>query len=215
MKRLSVLLAAALLLLGGCGAQPQADGELEDGARVISLSSGFADVHAYRGETVVLQYSGNGSITLSVPDFDAQASGSGEVQVQFKAAETGSFDIRVSADGATENGRLIVEELSESDVFKSVDAKGFETAMTGDYLLLDVRTQEEYDKGHIEGAVLIPHNKLADRLGEIEGYDKMLVYCASGNRSVTASQILINAGYREVYNLKGGFSAWQTYAGVN
>ena len=215
MKRLLILLAAALLLLSGCGAQPQADGALQDGGRVIHLSSGFSQAHANRGETVTLIYTGNGSITLSVPDYEAEASGSGKAQVQFKAVETGSFDISVTTDGGTEHGKLIVEELAETDVYKSVDVKEFETAMTGNYLLLDVRTQEEYDEGHIAEAVLIPHNELADRLSEIEGYDKVLVYCASGNRSVTASQILINAGYKEVYNLKGGFSAWQAGVGVN
>ncbi len=215
MKRLLILLAAALLLLSGCGAQPQTDGTLQDGGRVIKLNSGFSEAHANRGETVTLIYTGQGGITLSVPDFETEATGSGEAQVQFKAVETGSFDISVTTDGRTEHGRLIVEELAETDVYKNVDVKEFETAMTGNYLLLDVRTQEEYDEGHIAEAVLIPHNELADRLSEIKGYDKVLVYCASGNRSVTASQILIEAGYKEVYNLEGGFSAWQADTGVN
>ncbi len=215
MKRLFVLLAAAVLMLSGCGAQPQADGVLQDGVRVIKLNSGFSEVHANRGETVTLIYTGSGSMTLSVPDFEAEATGRGEVQVQLKAAETGSYDISVTTDGGTAHGQLIVEELADTNVYKSVNAQAFEAAMTGNYLLLDVRTQDEYDGGHIEGALLIPHNELAERLNEVEGYDKVLVYCASGNRSVTASQILIEAGYKEVYNLKGGFSAWQAGADVN
>ena len=64
-------------------------------------------------------------------------------------------------------------------------------------LLLDVRTQEEYDQDNIEGATLIPVAELEARLKEIEQYkDKpILVYCRSGNRSMTASQILIENGF--------------------
>ncbi len=215
MKKCWVLLAAAVLMLSGCSAQPAADGTLEDGGRVIHLSSGFSEVNAYRGETVTLIYGGSGSITLSVPGFEAEASASGEAKVQFKAVETGRFDISVKTSDGTQTGTLIIEELAETDGYKSVDAQAFASAMNGDYLLLDVRTQEEYDEGHIEGALLIPHNELAGRLDEIKEYDKVLVYCASGNRSVAASQILMNAGYKEVYNLAGGYSAWQADIGVN
>jgi len=213
MKRLIALLAAILMLLGACSTGQEADGALDKGVRVIELSSGFSKnpIHVYRGETVALVYTGDGDMTLSVTEFDAEESGSGEVRIEFKAADTGSFDVSVTTTGGTETGKLVIEELSETNVYKSVDAAGFEAAMTGEYLLLDVRTQSEYDAGHIDGSVLIPHTELADRLDEVEGYDKVLVYCASGNRSVAASQILIDAGFKEVYNFKGGFSAWQAY----
>ncbi len=211
LKKLTALFFVVFLLLGACSAVPKADGILVQGVRVIEIKSGFSDIHAYRGETVALVYSQDGDITLSVPQMDAEKTGSGEVRVEFKAAETGSFEVVTKTDNGTETGKLIIEELSETNVYKNVDAAGFEAAMTGDYLLLDVRTQGEYDAGHIEGALLIPHTELADRLDEVQGYDKVLVYCASGNRSVAASQILIDAGYKKVYNLTGGYAAWQTY----
>ena len=89
----------------------------------------------------------------------------------------------------------------------------FENNMQGDFLLLDVRTQEEYDAGHIDGSLLIPVTELENRLGEIEEYkDKsVLVYCRSGNRSLTASEILIDSGFTEVHNLLTGFNGWVTY----
>lgn len=214
-RQVAFFAAAVLLLLSGCGAQPAADGRLDDGVRVITLNADFSNVRVYRGEAVTLNYSADGAMTLSVPDFEAQASGSGEVSVQFKASKTGSFDIIITADDGIKKGKLIIDELAETNVYRSVDAQGFEAVMTGDFLLLDVRTQAEYDIGHIEGARLIPHNELADRLEEVKGHGKVLVYCASGNRSVTASQVLIAAGFKEVYNLKSGFSGWQTYKGVN
>lgn len=80
-------------------------------------------------------------------------------------------------------------------------------------LLIDVRTQEEWDEGHIEGAVLIPIDELPDRMGEIEGAaggDKtkpIVVYCRSGGRAGRAKQSLLDAGYENVSNL-GGVSDW-------
>ncbi len=216
MKKYWIYMAAALLLLSGCEAKPSADGNIENGGRAIKISSGFSDVHAYRGETVTLSFTGSGSVTLSVPDYEAEQSGSDEVSVTFKAVKTGSFNITVTTENRTETGQLIIEELADTNVYKSVDAQAFEEAMTGQFLLLDVRTKYEYESGHIDGAVLIPHNELSDRLDEIKGYDKVLVYCASGNRSVAASQILINAGFKEVYNLAEGYAEWQDYKqGVN
>lgn len=213
MKKIFAMILSVVLLLGACSAGQKADGALDEGVRVIELVKGFsgASIHAYRGETVALVYTGDGDVWLSVPEFGAEQNGSGEVRVEFKATKMGSFDVIAKADDGTESGTLIIEELSETNVYKSVDAAGFEAAMTGEYLLLDVRTQGEYDAGYIDGAILIPHTELADRLDEVEGYEKVLVYCASGNRSVAASQILIDAGFKEVYNFEGGYAAWQAY----
>ena len=74
--------------------------------------------------------------------------------------------------------------------------------------ILDVRTQEEFDDGYIEGATLIPDYELTSRLDEVPQDAKILVYCRSGRRSVTASNILVNAGYTDVYNMLGGIIAW-------
>lgn len=89
----------------------------------------------------------------------------------------------------------------------------FESHMQGEYLLLDVRTPEEYNEGNIEGSVLIPVTELESRLSEIEEYkDKtVLVYCRSGNRSVTASNILIDNGFTNVHNLLTGYNGWVAY----
>lgn len=80
-------------------------------------------------------------------------------------------------------------------------------------LLLDVRSQGEFDSGHVEGATLIPVDELESRLAEIEtatGGDKtkpIVVYCRSGRRSATAKQTLLAAGYTQVSDL-GGMSNW-------
>lgn len=78
-----------------------------------------------------------------------------------------------------------------------------------DLIILDVRTQQEYDSGHIPNAILIPVGELEDRLGELDEMKTILVYCQSGVRSAQARQILADNGFSEVYNLEGGIIAWQ------
>ncbi len=227
MKYLIVLVAMILAVtVTGCAAalprqaeQEPADsspsdpahGELKEGTRVIVLDDDIGNISVFRGETVRLILRAEGVISLSAPNFEAFSEGSDEVWIEIKAADIGAFDIAATIKGEEKNGKLTVEAYVQQGVYYSVNASDFEAAMTGEYILLDVRTLEEYDRGHIEGALLIPHSQLEDRLDELEGYDKILVYCASGNRSVAASQILIEAGFGEVYDLAGGYSAWQSY----
>lgn len=80
-------------------------------------------------------------------------------------------------------------------------------------ILLDVRSEREFEAGHLEGAVHIPHDQLADRLAEIEALSAgeaprpIVTYCRSGHRAGLAKQTLIDAGYTEVTNL-GGMKDW-------
>lgn len=80
---------------------------------------------------------------------------------------------------------------------------------TEGYLILDVRAQEEYDEGHIPGAVVIPHTEVEAR-AEAELPDKeqvILVYCRSGRRSKLAAQTLADLGYTNVKEF-GGILDW-------
>jgi len=91
--------------------------------------------------------------------------------------------------------------------FESIDAKQAITLLENDdnVTLLDVRTIEEYKEGHLRDATLIPVHALADNLGMLkhDKNKKVLVYCHTGNRSVTASRILEKNGFTPV-NIKGG-----------
>jgi rhodanese-related sulfurtransferase/rubrerythrin len=75
--------------------------------------------------------------------------------------------------------------------------------------LLDVRQPGEYEDGHLPGARLIPLPELNQRLAELDPRQPTLVYCAVGGRSRVAAQILSAQGFETVYNLAGGFKAWQ------
>ena len=74
--------------------------------------------------------------------------------------------------------------------------------------VLDVRQPEEYRRGHIAGAKLIPLNELGRRMKELPREREIVCVCASGNRSSSATRMLTGAGYKAV-NMKGGMSAWQ------
>lgn len=80
--------------------------------------------------------------------------------------------------------------------------------------ILDVRQPREYEAGHIPGAQLIPLPQLKDRRDEIDPDKPILVYCAVGGRSRVAAQQLGGGDYPEVYNLSGGFKAWQANKAV-
>ena len=82
------------------------------------------------------------------------------------------------------------------------------------YILLDVRTQEEYDAGHIEGAILIPDYEINTKAEAVLA-DKdalILVYCRSGRRSKNAASSLATLGYTNVKEF-GGIIDW-TYGTV-
>ncbi|NPA16155.1 MAG: rhodanese-like domain-containing protein [Aquificae bacterium] len=96
--------------------------------------------------------------------------------------------------------------------YTDVSAEEFKKLMKEkNVIILDVRTPEEYEKdGHIKGANLIPVQLF--RYIYLAGFrdKKVLVYCRSGNRSVTASQMLEQMGIKNVYNLKGGILEWKS-----
>ena len=78
-----------------------------------------------------------------------------------------------------------------------------------DYVILDVRTQEEYDQGHIPGAVLIPDYEIETKAEEVltDKDQQILVYCRSGRRSKNAAQILVELGYTNIKEF-GGILDW-------
>ena len=78
-----------------------------------------------------------------------------------------------------------------------------------DFVLLDVRTQEEYASGHIPGAICIPNETIgSEEIPELPDKDQLiLVYCRSGNRSKQASQKLAEQDYTNVVEF-GGINGW-------
>lgn len=96
-------------------------------------------------------------------------------------------------------------------MFQNLNVNDFEKGMMqAEAVIIDVRTPMEYNEGHIKNSKLID---ISDRdfESQIEKLDKnkdYYVYCRSGGRSSSASQIMIEKGFTKVYNLQGGIIAW-------
>jgi len=106
--------------------------------------------------------------------------------------------------------------ISYAPYYRNMDvAAAYNMISSSNYpaiVVLDVRTQSEYDSGHIRGAVWIPVTELEARIGELAVHknQEIIVYCGSGARSVTASEILQSHDFTKVINMVGGISAWQS-----
>ena len=95
------------------------------------------------------------------------------------------------------------------DQISGAEAKALMDSESG-YIIIDARTQEEYDQGRIPGAIMIPEYEIADR-AEKELPDKdqlILVYCRSGRRSKIAAEELVKLGYTNVKEF-GGIIDWE------
>ena len=105
--------------------------------------------------------------------------------------------------GCSDGGSATYEQIS------GTEAKALMDSESG-YIIIDARTQSEYDEGHIPGAILIPEYEIAD-LAEKELPDKdqlILVYCRSGRRSKIAAEELVKLGYTNVKEF-GGIIDWE------
>ena len=107
-----------------------------------------------------------------------------------------------STDGSAD-GSATYEQIS------GAEAKALMDSESG-YIIIDARTQEEYDEGHIPGAILIPEYEIADRTEkELPDKDQLiLVYCRSGRRSKIAAEELVKLGYTNVKEF-GGIIDWE------
>ena len=77
------------------------------------------------------------------------------------------------------------------------------------YIILDVRTREEYDEGHIPGAIVIPHEEITEKAEKMltDKNQLLLVYCRSGRRSKIAAEALVKLGYTNIKEF-GGIIDW-------
>ena len=96
--------------------------------------------------------------------------------------------------------------------FKDVDVAEANKmiAQNKDLVILDVRTSEETDLGIIPNAIIIDYKNSSfdSEIAKLDKSKSYLVYCRSGGRSVGASNKMIDLGFTDVTNMKGGYSAW-------
>ena len=103
------------------------------------------------------------------------------------------------------------KENDQGAVYVNITAEEAKEIMDTEegYIILDVRTQEEYDEGHIPGAILIPHTEIEARAEEVltDKDQLILVYCRSGRRSKIAAEALLELGYTNIKEF-GGIIDW-------
>lgn len=94
----------------------------------------------------------------------------------------------------------------------NIDAQQFKTAIENNdaITLIDVRTEDEYNAGHIDGALNININgsSFADEIAKLDKNKPVYVYCLSGGRSSNAANYMSQQGFKEIYNMQGGIMAW-------
>lgn len=101
---------------------------------------------------------------------------------------------------------LLMLTACDTNRFETIGSNVAMGLIENDAIVIDVRSNEEYDTGHIKDSINIP----VENISTVE-YDKdtvIIVYCASGMRSANAAEALIEAGYANVYNLDGGLINW-------
>ncbi|MDD3279844.1 MAG: rhodanese-like domain-containing protein [Lachnospiraceae bacterium] len=113
--------------------------------------------------------------------------------------------VKNETDNSTSEG---VQKLTAQQAYEKIES--------GDpVVIVDVRTKEEYNAGHIKDAILIPNEEIKDEKPELLPVEdaEILVYCRSGNRSAQAAEKLKKMGYSKVYDF-GGINDW-TYGTVD
>ena len=107
---------------------------------------------------------------------------------------------KTSDNGVTE---LSYEQISGEEAKQIIDSQS-------GYIIIDARTQSEYDEGHIKDAIMIPEYEISQKATDmLKDKDQLiLVYCRSGRRSKIAAQALVDLGYTNVKEF-GGIIDWQ------
>ena len=103
------------------------------------------------------------------------------------------------------------KENDQGAVYVNITAEEAKQIMDSEegYIILVVRTQEEYDEGHIPGAIVISHEEIAEKAEEVltDKDQLILVYCRSGRRSKIAAEALVELGYTNIKEF-GGIIDW-------
>ena len=103
------------------------------------------------------------------------------------------------------------KENDQEAIYVNITAEEAKQIMDSEegYIIIDVRTQEEYNQGHIPGAIVISHEEIAEKAEDVltDKDQLILVYCRSGRRSKIAAEALVELGYTNIKEF-GGIIDW-------
>jgi rhodanese-related sulfurtransferase len=212
----SVLAISLLSLLIGCGrdeapTETTISGRLEQGLRVLTIDAADRNqtFRIYRGDYVRPVRADGAAFRLTIPGLEVERNfpATADEKPYFTASAAGVYAF-TAGDAA---GSIEVVEYRAAS-FRDVTATEAAAFIAeNEPLILDVRTRREFDDGRLEGAVLLPIQELQHRIGELSAHKErpVFIYCRTGNRSTVASKLLVDAGHRQVVNLRNGIVDWE------
>ena len=213
-NKITLILFIFLLLppaLCGAKGDDTISGQLITGYRVLDIPPGSKTVHftVYRGDYIKFRFPKElGPQPFSAPTLKAKATLNPDPDKStfFKMKTTGTFPFTLGDI----SGTITVKEFVRPDYTELSAEQAAELLRTSTPFILDVRTPWEHKKLFIPGSHLIPIQQLQARIAELEPYRQkaVFVYCATGNRSTVASQILADHGFKKIYNLRYGIYDW-------
>ena len=209
---LVLVMAAAACSGGGSDATEsmQISGRIEFGLRVLTVDPSAKDQHfrIYRGDYVRPERTDDQGFNLEIPALEVAMAfpvPAGE-RPYFKVPKAGTYPFTMGeASGVIEAVEYAAAAYRE---VTAQEAAGLIANL--EPVIVDVRTAGEFAGGHIDGAVLIPVQVLQSRVGELADHkdNPVFIYCRSGNRSTVAAKVLIDAGHKQVINLRRGVKEW-------
>jgi len=210
-----------LIFVLGCGggesgeatseAAPDVAGRLDAGLRVLTFDTAASGAvyRIYRGDYIRCELSSGEPFVLEVPDLGvSKAFPPGEDEKAYvKVPDAGRFPFTAG------DVQGIIEAIDyQADAYREVssaDAAAFIENL--EPVILDVRTEREFNGGHLPAARLVPVQVLKGRLAELMPLREqpLLIYCRTGNRSTVAAKMLVDAGFTNVVNMRRGIAEWQ------
>ncbi|MBP7654354.1 rhodanese-like domain-containing protein [Candidatus Dependentiae bacterium] len=185
-------------------------GKIINGIREIILNTGENNIslNIYRGDYVIFRTSDNQKYLLQIPDLKINQTipELTNSKSYIKFPDSGTFDFLLGSI----KGKIMVHEYRTSNYKEVTASEAINIINNIEPVILDVRTKNEFENGHLKNSILIPVQEIQKRYNELEKYktSPIFIYCASGNRSTVASRILIENGYKIIYNLRYGISDW-------
>lgn len=196
MKKVILILSIALFVMAGCG---------QKNDHIIFI----ATIDSIQANSIMVT-------TTDDVGFDKASVGFDEnleipfnlmvgqvIEIEALPAIRESYPVQITAV------KISLPEEQGKTEYKKITPPEAEKMMDQDVIILDVRTQAEFDEGHIPNAVLLPDAEIKQRAEELlpNKEQTMLVYCRSGRRSALAAQELVQMGYTNVYDF-GGILDW-------
>ncbi len=221
MKKILLITISILLFVfaAGCAERTESNSEtsqpvsgtIVQGYRILTIDSDSSsvDLRVFRGDSIKFRLNpSNNEALLKIPDLAIEKSLSGNIAEApyFKMKNPGTFAFSLG----DANGTITVIDYRQANYREVTSREAADLIKNEDPVILDVRTPNEYNRGHLADSVLIPVQELQRRYNELADHKEreILIYCATGNRSTVASKILIDTGFKHIVNMRGGIYDW-------